>query len=130
MAQNGIPAEQLQQLQDFAANWGKIIARRATEGTQGQPPLDFRSMEQVADAAAAGLVQGTLQALVEQQTQLLDEQEPCPDCGRLCEVRSEQRRLVVPRTTVTLDEPVCRCPDCRRDFFPSTPVAGPGQSHL
>jgi len=126
MAHKSISPDQLLQLQAFAANWGKIVARRTTEETSGQTPLDLRSMEEVAQAAAQGLIQGTLQALIDQQAQQLPKELPCPECSKLCEVRFRERQLQVQGATVSFDEPYGHCTRCRRDFFPSTLLAGLG----
>jgi len=123
MAPRAFTPEELQELHDLAARWGKIVSRRAF-GDQGPGlDVDFRTMEQIAYAAAAGLTAGALQTFLEQQAQALGEQRPCPDCGRPCIVRREQRPLQVQGTQLHQSEPVCHCPDCRRDFFP--PAAGP-----
>jgi hypothetical protein len=53
----------------------------------------------------------------------LPQEQPCPDCQRPCPVRREERPLHCRGGTVTYAEPVCHCPDCRRDFFPL--AAGP-----
>jgi hypothetical protein len=77
-------------------------------------------MEQIAQAAAAGLTEGTLQTLLEQQSAALGQQQPCPDCGRSCAVRRQERSLRARGAELRPSEPVCHCPDCRRDFFPPT----------
>src|SRR5262245_600546 len=95
MARRTFPPEELQELRDRAARWGTIVARRAfgDEGPGLDGALDAR--EQIARAAASGLTEGTLQTLLEQQADALGEQQPCPDCGRLCLVRREPRPLPV-----------------------------------
>src|SRR5262245_18995537 len=67
MPRRQLTPQQPQELRDFASQWGKIIARRAF-GHAG-PGLDIHldAMEQVAQAAAAGLTEGTLQTCLEQQ---------------------------------------------------------------
>src|SRR5262245_18395870 len=98
MAPSDFTPEELQELEDIAARWGKIVSRRAL-GDQGPGlDVDFRTMEQIAYAAAAGLTEGALQTFLVQQAQALGEQRPCPDCGRLCIVRREQRPLQVQGT--------------------------------
>jgi hypothetical protein len=87
-------------------------------------------MEQVAAAAAAGLTEGTLATLMEQQAQGLGAEQPCPDCGRLCAIRRAERPLNVRAGPLTHSEPLCHCPDCRRDFFPPTAAAPPGRPRL
>ena len=111
--------EELQNIRELAAQWGKIVARRAF-GEQG-PGLDtnLTTLERVA-AAAQGLTEGTLTTLLEQQAQALPAEHPCPDCGQLCPVSQEPRSLVGHGGTLTDPEPVCYCPACRRAFFPST----------
>jgi hypothetical protein len=116
------PAE-LQELRHLAAQWGRIIARRACGADGPGLDVDLAAMEQIAQAAAAGLTEGTLQTLLEQQAHALGAQQPCPDCGRPCVVRRQQRPLHVQGTQLPHSEPVCHCPDCRRDFFP--PAAHP-----
>jgi hypothetical protein len=116
--------EDIRKLRELAAEWGKIIARRAF-GPQG-PGLDvsLTVMEQLALEVSRGLVEGTVQTLLQQQAQTLGAEHPCPDCQRLCPVQSETRPLYLKGGhQLQQDEPVCHCPDCRRDFFP--PPASP-----
>jgi hypothetical protein len=115
--------EELQELRDLAARWGKIVARRAFGDGGPGPDVDLDAMEQIARAAATGLTEGTLQTLLEQQADALGERQPCPDCGRPCVVRREERSLQVQGAHLRQSEPVCHCPDCRRGFFP--PAAPP-----
>jgi hypothetical protein len=122
MAQRQPSEQQLREIRELAAQWGKIVARRL--GPESGP-LDFAAMEQVAAAAAAGLTEGTLGVLLDQQAQTLGGEHPCPGCGRACPLTYEDRTLTVQGgTPVPLHEPVCHCPACRRDFFP--PAALPG----
>jgi len=112
--------EELQELHHLAAQWGKIVARRAFGDEGPGLAVDLDAMEQIARAAASGLTEGTLQTLLEQQADALGEQQPCPECGRPCVVRREPRPLQVQGAALRQSEPVCHCPDCRRDFFPPT----------
>jgi hypothetical protein len=116
------PAE-LQELHDLAAQWGKIIARRT-----GDDAIDFdmTALESIAQAAAAGLIEGTLQCLLQRQADALADQQPCPACGRLCPLTYEDRTVQVQGgVALPYHEPVCHCPDCRRDFFPPPPTPAP-----
>jgi hypothetical protein len=123
MPRTHLTAAELQELHDLAAQWGKIIARRT-----GDDAIDFdlHALEQIAQAAAAGLVEGTLQCLLQRQADALADQQPCPSCGRFCPLTYEDRTVQV-RGGVALPyhEPVCHCPDCRRDFFPPPPAPAP-----
>ena len=130
MARAPFTPQDLQKIRDLAAQWGKIVARRAF-GDQGPgTDVDLTAMEEVALAAAAGLTEGTLTTLLEQQAHLLGEQQACPACGRLCPLRRQPRPLDVCGGSLQLSEPLCHCPDCRRDFFPPTDSAPPGQPSL
>lgn len=127
MAKQPISTQKLKDLQDFAAQWGKIVARRAFgEAGPGQA-MDFQTMEQLAAAAAKGLTEGTLTTLLELKAQTLDPEQPCPDCGRLCRLSYQDRTLTAQGGQITLHEPVCHCPDCRRDFFPPAARSASGQ---
>src|SRR5262245_14947848 len=122
MARRTVTPEELHELRCLAARWGKIVARRAFgEGGPGLD-VDLDAMEPVA-LAAAGLTEGTLRALREQQAHALGEQPPCPDCGRPCARRRQERPLQVRGTRLRQSEPVCHCPGGRRDVFP--PAADP-----
>jgi hypothetical protein len=110
--------KQLQELRDSAKEWGKIVSRRMFGEGGPDATVDFQTMEQVAAAAAAGLTEGTLSHLLQKQAATLDAQHPCPACGTLCPVGSEDRPIVAPHAKLTYKEPVCHCPSCRKDFFP------------
>jgi len=130
MSQRTVSAEKLKEIQDLAAGWGKIVARRVFGEPGPGTDVDFRTMEQIAAAAARGLIEGTLTTLVEQQAQSMPTEQACPECGYLCTVGHEDRTLKVKDGEITLNEPVCYCPDCRRDFFPPTARAAAGHSRL
>ena len=116
------PAE-LQELHSLAAQWGKIIARRTGDDALA---FDFAALEQIAQAAAAGLVEGTLQELLQRQAATLADQQPCPACGQLCPLTSADRTVHVHGgLALPYHEPVCHCPGCRRDFFPPPPAPAP-----
>lgn len=130
MPRRQLSPQELQEIRAVAARWGKIIARRAF-GDQGPgTDVDFQAMEDVARAAAAGLSEGALAVLLGQQADALGTEQPCPDCGRPCTVRQEERSLTFHGGQLTHSEPLCHCPDCRRDFFPPKAPAAPGRSRL
>ena len=80
MAAGTLTPQALQNLRYFTAQWGKLIARRAF-GDAG-PPLDadLLTLEQAAQAAAQGLLQGTLATLLEQQAQALPDLSTTLSC--------------------------------------------------
>jgi len=122
MTRPKISPQKLQDIRELAAQWGKIIARRAFGETGPGLDVDIQVMEQIATAATAGLTEGTFAALLEQQARPLGTEQPCPDCGHLCPLGHEDRPLAVSGGQLQYHEPVCHCPACRRDFFP--PAAG------
>ncbi len=125
MARRDFTPEELHELRRLAQQWGKIVSRRAFGEHGPGLDVDFQTMEQIAQAAAAGLTEGTLYTFLEQQAAALGEQQPCPDCGRLCPLRLHERPLQAQGVQLQQREPVCHCPDCRRDFFPSTADPAP-----
>ena len=123
--------QDIRKLRELAAAWGKVVARRAF-GPQG-PGLDvnLNVMEALALEVSRGLVEGTLDTLLEQQAQALGPEQPCPNCQRPCPVQREPRTLRLPGgQQLQHHEPVCHCPDCRRDFFPPTAPPPPRPSRL
>ena len=131
MSRTRLKPEDLRDSRELAAAWGKIVARRAF-GPEGPPlDVDFSALEEVAQQAAQGLTEGTRAVLLEQQANALGEQQPCPDCGRLCPVRREPRDLHLQGgQPLQCSEPVAHCPACRRDFFPPPADAAPGRPRL
>ncbi len=123
MAKHKLTPEQLASVKELAKQWGKIVARRAYG--EGGPDLDvdFDQMEQIAAAASAGLVEGTLEQLTHTQAQKLPDELPCPTCQKACPVHTRPREIVARGATIALQEPVADCPTCRRDFFPPTTEA-------
>ena len=119
-------AEELDQLRILAAQWGKIVSRRAFGDEGPGLDVDFRTFEQVATVAAQGLTEGTLQLLLQQQADKLPPQQSCPACGKLCPTRPHTRPLTAQGAEVQQPEPVAHCPDCRRDFFPPAAPSGAG----
>lgn len=119
--------QELQNIRELAAQWGKIVARRAFGESGPGLNTNLTTLEQVAAAAAQGLTEGTLTALLEQQAQALPAQAPCPDCGHLCPVHHEARPLTGQGGTLTYREPLGHCPICRRDFFPSPSCLAAGR---
>jgi hypothetical protein len=128
MAQRPRSPVKLQALRELSAQWGKIVARRALADTGPDSPRDLAALEQRAAGAAAGRTEGTLSALREQHPQTLPAEQPGPACGPPGPVRYEDRSLTVQGgQAVPVHEPVCYCPDCRRDFFPPADATPPGQ---
>lgn len=126
MATTHFTPEELRQLRTLAAEWGKIVSKRAFGDDGPGLDVDFRTMEQIATAAAQGLTEGTLELLLQQQAGKLPDEQPCPECGKLCPTESHKRSLTAQGAEVEQTERLAHCPDCRRDFFPPANGSGPG----
>jgi len=126
MPRHAFSSQDLREIRDLAARWGKIVARQAFGPDGPGSDIDLTAMEQVAHAAATGLAEGTLTTLLDQQAQALGPEQPCPDGGRPCLVRRAERSLACRDGTLRHREPLCHCPDGRRDFFPPAAAAAPG----
>jgi hypothetical protein len=113
--------DDLASLRDMASGWGKIVARRAYGDEGPGLDLDFDSIESLAVDMGRAVIEGAIQEILRKQSQRLGDHQPCPRCGRACPVDTEPRTIQVRGGTAAYDEPVCRCPACRRDFFPSPP---------
>jgi hypothetical protein len=115
-----LTSEQLAALEELAQQWGKIVANRAYGQEGPDLDVDFDQMEQIAAAVSRGLTRGTLEQLTSQQAQRLPQQVPCPTRQKPCPIQTRTRHVAARGATITLQEPVAHCPDCRRDFFPPT----------
>ncbi|MDY3555891.1 phage terminase large subunit family protein [Gemmata sp. JC717] len=117
-------AAELGQLRELAAAWGKIVSKRAFGEDGPGLDVDFRTMEQIATAAAQGLTEGTLQQMLQQQARKVPAQYPCPDCDTPCPTEPHTRTLTAQGAQVEQTEWIAHGPARRRDFFP--PADGPG----
>ncbi|MBV8078219.1 MAG: hypothetical protein JO284_17550 [Planctomycetaceae bacterium] len=111
----------LSELRNMAYGWGKIITRRAYGDEGPGLDLDFDAVESLAVDMGQAVIQGAIEEVLRLQFQRLGDHQPCPACQRACPVAKAPRTIQVRGGTVHYDEPVCHCPVCRRDFFPSAP---------
>jgi hypothetical protein len=123
MATRKLSAEELQAITRLAKQWGKIVVKHAFGEKGPGLDVDLAQMEEMAYAAARGLTAGALEEATKQQGQQLGDQRPCPGCGKLCAVGTEERPIQVKGGDFELREARCYCPTCRRAFFPSAAAA-------
>jgi hypothetical protein len=114
-------SDDLTALRDTAYGWGKIVVRRAYGEAGPGLDLDFDSIESLAVDMGQAVIRGTVEEILRTQFQRLGDHQTCPTCQRDCPVDKAPRTLQVRGGTILYDEPVCHCPACRRDFFPSPP---------
>jgi Family of unknown function (DUF6493) len=111
-----------------AERWGRktqfavpsAVARRASGDEGPGLEIDFDANESLAGESQQALIKGIVEAVSKDQLKLLGDHQPCPTCGRSCSVTTAPRNIRARGGTVAYDEPVCHCPDCHRDFVPST----------
>jgi len=130
MGARKLTAADLDHVREVARQWGKVIVRHAF-GEQGPGlDVDMAQMEEVATAAVQGLSAGTLESATFQQAETLGAEQACPACGKVCVIKREQRTIQGLDGPFEHDEPVCYCPTCRRDFFPSASDSENGHARL
>ena len=130
MAARKLTVEDLRHIEELAKGWGKIIVRQHWGEKGPGLDVDLTQMEDVAMAAVRALLAGTLETATQQQASQLGDQQACPECGRLCPLKPDERPIVVRGGTFEHHEPKAHCPACRRDFFPSTSAAETGDARL
>lgn len=116
----GVSAKVEEKLRELAA----LIAQERY-GEEGCPPLEttFAEIEELGHQAGQWLAGEIDQQLTAAHGQYFATSQACPQCGRLCDPSPRERELVTRDGAVALPESACRCPDCRRDFFPSARAA-------
>jgi hypothetical protein len=81
---------------------------------------DIDEMEDLAVLAARAAFDAVIARAMLLQNQKLPDSLPCPDCERQSSVGFEKRTVQGRMGPVEIQEPVCHCPTCDRDFFPTT----------
>jgi hypothetical protein len=89
-------------------------------GTEG-PDLDcdIDEIEDLAVLAARAAFDAVIARALLLQNQQLPDQLPCPKCENSCRVEFEKRTIRGRMGAAGIQEPVCHCSKCERDFFPS-----------
>jgi hypothetical protein len=89
-------------------------------GTEG-PELDcdIDEIEELAVLAARAAFDAVIARALVLQNQKLPDRLACPTCQRGCRVELESRTIQGRMGPATIQEPVCHCSACERDFFPS-----------
>jgi hypothetical protein len=118
MASTTLSDEKLKELGELALGWGKLLALEAFPSKPGMD-VTLADMEEIAALAAQAIVAGAVRTMADEQAATMGTQQPCPTCGKLCDVHRKSRKVAVRGGTTELDEPVAHCSTCRRDFFPS-----------
>jgi hypothetical protein len=116
--------------EDVAATLAGRLAEAFSEEAFGPdgPELDcdIDEIEEAAVLAARAAFDAVIAQALRLQNQKLPEQLPCPKCERPCPVNFEKRTVRGRLGTAQIQEPLCHCPQCQRDFFPSAGSVAPG----
>ena len=87
------------------------------------PPIDttFAEIEQFGHEVGKMLARALDEKLTSQHAVHFKGTAACPCCGTTCPVaeNATTRDMQTTDGTIPLSEPLCHCPVCNRDFFPS-----------
>jgi hypothetical protein len=86
---------------------------------QEQQAVTFTEMEAAGHAFGRAVAQESVERMAFSKSRRLTGPQACPGCGCHCSVTYRKRDLTTVDGDIDLDEPVCHCSKCRRDFFPS-----------
>jgi hypothetical protein len=84
----------------------------------------FHVMEAAGHALGQAVAQAATERLTYARAERLSGPQRCPTCNRECPMVHEERPLTTVDGPIELREPICHCPACRRDFFPSASRIG------
>ena len=120
--------EDLDLTPEVKAKFNELVALLARRGFgEDGPPREtsFARIEQFGHQTGRMLARAVDAHLTAQHAEHFAGEEPCPICDE--KIPSEESPHELPLQTqdgeVTLHEPTCHCPSCRRDFFPSADTA-------
>lgn len=109
--------------EELAARLAGQMAEVFSEEIYGEegPALDrdIDEIEDLAVLAARAAFDAVIARALVLQNQQLPEQLPCPQCERASPVAFQERTIQGRMGPATIQEPVCHCSACDRDFFPS-----------
>jgi len=103
-----------------------LLDELTQEGNRDLTTMRLDDLENEVFGLADRVSRCVAEALLQEQANRLSKNNPlCPCCEReLVPKPSQERTLQLRRGEAQWEEPVWRCPSCRRDFFPS--VGGDG----
>lgn len=109
--------------QELAARLARRLAEDFSEevyGPEGTPlDADIDSIEDNAVLAAKAAFDAVIARALALQNQKLPDQLACPSCQKASSVKFKKRTIQGRMGPSEIQEPVCHCSACDRDFFPS-----------
>jgi hypothetical protein len=113
-------------ISELAARFAEEVTLKIY-GEKGPPEnCDIDAIEEDAVRAARAAFDAVIAQALRLQNQQLPDQLPCPKCQELCPVATEKRTVQGRMGPATIQEPVCHCSACGRDFFPSAGALAAG----
>ena len=87
------------------------------------PPVEttFAEIEEFGHEVGRLLARAVDQSLTSQHAEHFRGESNCPGCGHCCSISKSPAARAIQTTDgdVPIEEPICHCPVCNRDFFPS-----------
>jgi hypothetical protein len=83
---------------------------------------DIDDIEETAVLAARAAFDAIIAEALRLQNQKLPSHMPCPKCDGSCPVRFKSRSIQGRMGPAQIQEPICSCSACDRDFFPSAGI--------
>jgi len=82
----------------------------------------FAEIEEFGHEVGRLVARGVDERLATQHAEHFQKEASCPTCETVCALKEHPAVRLFQTTDgdVPLSEPVCQCPVCHRDFFPST----------
>jgi len=109
--------------EELAAKLARQLAETFSEEVYGAdgPELDcdIDEIEDLAVLAARAAFDAVIARALLLQNQKLPDKLSCPKCQSRCRVQFEERTVQGRMGPARVQEPVCHCSACDRDFFPS-----------
>lgn len=87
---------------------------------------DINEIEELAVLSARAAFDAVIARALELQSQKLPNHLPCPKCQTESPVQFEARTIQGRMGPASIQEPVCHCSVCDRDFFPSAGIIAAG----
>jgi hypothetical protein len=121
--------EDLDLTPEMKAKFDELVAMLARRGFGERPPRDttFAQIEKFGHQAGRMVARAVDAHLADQHAEHFVDEEPCPTCDEKTPSKESPHALSLQTQDgeVTLHEPTCHCPRCRRDFFPSANPISP-----
>lgn len=100
------------------------VAALAAFGFGAEGPMvetTFVEIEDFGHEVGRMIARAVEERLATQHAQHFQGEAACPVCHKVCQIQSDPaiRPFQTSDGEMPLHEPVCHCPVCRRDFFPS-----------